>query len=74
MCCLRLRWQRESVDVTMKVNQCGELQDRHLRAACAVALVSAVTGYRYNPKVRGRAAMQAAVASAPSLPACRDRC
>lgn len=34
-----------------KVNPSGELQETFLRAACAVALISAVTGYKYNPKV-----------------------
>ena len=44
--------QLVALDVMVKVNPSGELRERHLTAAVAVALVSAVTGYRYHPKVQ----------------------
>lgn len=45
--------QLRHVDVTTKVNPGDTYDELHLTAAYAVAMVAAVTGYRYNPKVGG---------------------
>lgn len=39
--------------MTTKVNPGNIYDELHLTAAYAVAMVAAVTGYRYNPKVAG---------------------
>lgn len=51
MVVLVVHTQVGSLDLMSKVNPSGELQETYLRAACAVALISAITGYKYNPKV-----------------------